>query len=104
MPQQNVNMQLPESKVAGVLADFVGVGHNPNYFTLDFAAVSHAEQVDAATINVFAQVVSRVKILPEQVFEIMKALEQQLSQWEVETGRRSPGADPRDDPKDHGSS
>jgi len=32
--------------------------------------------------------VSRVRIPPDQVFELMKALEQQLTMWENETGKR----------------
>jgi hypothetical protein len=35
-----------------------------------------------------AQVVARVRVPPSQVFEIMKALERQLTAWETETGRR----------------
>jgi len=31
-----------------------------------------------------------VRIPPEQVFEIARALTQQLDQWEKETGRRPP--------------
>jgi hypothetical protein len=35
-----------------------------------------------------AQIVSRVRVPPSQVFEIMKALERQLTAWEQATGRR----------------
>jgi hypothetical protein len=35
-------------------------------------------------------VVARVRIRPEQIWEIMKALEQQLSRWEKEQGRTTP--------------
>ena len=31
--------------------------------------------------------IQRVKIPPKQVFELMKALEHQLSAWESETGQ-----------------
>ena len=37
-----------------------------------------------------ARVVARVRIPASQVFELMKALEQQLTAWELQTGRRSP--------------
>ena len=37
-----------------------------------------------------ARVVSRIRIPPEQVFELAKALTQQLEFWEQETGKRSP--------------
>jgi hypothetical protein len=38
-----------------------------------------------------ARVVSRVRIPPAQVFELMKALEKQLTQWEASTGARRDG-------------
>jgi hypothetical protein len=34
--------------------------------------------------------VSRVRIAPEQVFELAKALTIQLEAWELETGRKKP--------------
>ena len=37
-----------------------------------------------------ARVVSRIRIPPDQVFELAKALTQQLEFWERETGRRAP--------------
>jgi hypothetical protein len=46
------------------------------------------DEDDQQDIN--TQVVSRVRIPPSQVFEIMKALEQQLSQWEARTGNVPP--------------
>jgi len=44
------------------------------------------------------RVVARVKIPPGQVFELMKALEAQLSAWEQETGRRPSGGTPPPSP------
>ena len=38
-------------------------------------------------LNVPARMTARVRIPPAQVFEIMKALEAQLTAWERETGR-----------------
>lgn len=96
--QQRFEVNLPETVVPGVFADFVSVWHTEGAFTLDFAAMINpgqtvvdedsGEQVTA----VQAQVVARVRIPPSQVFEIMKALEQQLSMWEQESkgGRMAP--------------
>jgi hypothetical protein len=38
--------------------------------------------------------VARVRVPPNQVFEIMKALERQLTGWEQETGRRPKSTPP----------
>ncbi len=37
------------------------------------------------------RIVSRVRIPPSQVFEIMKTLEQQLTRWENDRGQRPAG-------------
>jgi len=101
-----VRMNLPEAQAGGHFADFVSVSHQPGYFTLDFAVVTFAQQADDGATELNAQVVSRIRIMPEQVFEIMKALEGQLSRWEVETGRRAPTTEtppwPSPSPSDSG--
>jgi hypothetical protein len=76
---------------AGVYADFVSVWHQPHLFVLDFSVHTNPPQVleveGRQIINVPARMVARVRIRPEQIFEIMKALNQQLSRWEKEQGR-----------------
>lgn len=89
--QQRFEVNLPESVVPGVYADFVSVWHTEGAFTLDFAAMVNPgqtgidEETGETVTSVQAQVVARVRIPPSQVFEIMKALEQQLSMWEQES-------------------
>ena len=71
-------------------------GTRPTVFVMDFLTLAQPprEQVDAETGErhtvVPARVVSRIRIPPEQVFELAKALTQQLEFWEQETGRRTP--------------
>lgn len=89
----NVEVQMPEELIGGTYADFVAVWHSRDSFTLDFAAMSGPQQVvtNEAGERVSrgkARVVSRVRIPPAQVFELMKALEKQLTQWEQATGAR----------------
>lgn len=89
----NVEIQMPDELVPGAYADFVAVWHSRESFTLDFAALAgpattsqspSGEQVTSGT----ARVVARVRIPPSQVFELMKALEKQLSQWEAQQHRQ----------------
>lgn len=89
----NVEIQMPDELVPGAYADFVAVWHSRESFTLDFAAMAGpattrqspgGEQVTSGT----ARVVARVRIPPSQVFELMKALEKQLSQWEAQQHRQ----------------
>jgi Protein of unknown function (DUF3467) len=91
IPPHRVDIVTPETQIAGVPADLVGVWHTAESFVLDFSAFADPARVQVEDgVDVIVQrarVVSRVRIPPSQVFEIMKALEQQLSAWERETGR-----------------
>jgi hypothetical protein len=82
---QQAHIHIPEDRVEGTYADFVSVWHSKDVFVLDFAVLS--QPTTPAQLN--SRVVSRVRIPPSQVFEIMKALEQQLTAWEKERGGSS---------------
>jgi hypothetical protein len=93
-PQQGqIQMSTSSEVEAGVHADFAGVWHHSSSFVLDFAALTGPPQLSTddqgrPSQELRARMVARVRIAPSQVFEIMKALEQQLSKWERETGQR----------------
>jgi hypothetical protein len=97
---REIQVEIPAEIENGVYADFVSIWHTPEAFVLDFAGLRRAPQretdpetgVTKAVLPV--KIVSRVRIPPSQVFELMKALEAQLSAWELETGRRKPPEDP----------
>lgn len=98
-PQQPLpkryNVEIPDDVVNGHYADLASLWHTREVFVLDFAALKGSPQpaeVDGKSVlNHQTRVVSRVRIPPAQVFELMKALELQLSAWEKETGRRPSG-------------
>ncbi len=81
-----IQLTLPTDQSAGVFADFVRAWHTKDSFILDFASYVEPAVRDEAHDDIMQQstVVSRVRIPPAQVFELMKALEQQLSAWESE--------------------
>jgi len=81
-----IQLALPPDKSAGVFADFVRAWHTKDVFILDFSAHLEPAMRDEAADDIVQQsaVVSRVRIPPAQVFELMKALEAQLSLWESE--------------------
>jgi hypothetical protein len=80
----------------GVYADFANLWHTADAFVLDFAALRHRPyvEVDARTGEEVAvaptRVVARVKIPPKQVWELMRALEKELSAFEEESGQTLP--------------
>lgn len=94
LPDRRISLDMPADLESGVYANFVAIWHDAESFTLDFATTTRPPQPheDPNTgeryLNTPAKVVARVKIPPSQVFEIMKALERQLTAWETETGSR----------------
>lgn len=89
----NFNVHLPPEKVAGHYADFASVWHNRDTFILDFLAMSQptsmvTDEAGERTPQINAEVVSRVRIPADQVWELMKALETQLGRWEQENPDR----------------
>lgn len=101
-PPRQFEIDLPPEAIDGHYADFANVWHTPNVFVMDFVALAQppSEEIDSDTgekiTRVPARVVSRIRIPPEQVFELAKALTQQLEFWENETGRRTPPPNPLD--------
>lgn len=85
-PSPQARIHVPDDRLEGAYADFVSVWHSKDVFVLDFAVL--AQPMTPQGID--ARVVSRVRIPPSQVFEIMKALEQQLTAWESERDRPTP--------------
>lgn len=89
-------IELPPEVVHGSYADFANVWHTPDVFVMDFVVLARPPQqttdADGAPVTVVpGRVVQRVRIPPHQVFELAKALTQQLEFWEQETGRRTAG-------------
>ena len=81
-------MNMPPEQAPGVYADFVRTWHTKDVFVLDFANLVEPPRAEDDAVLLNSTVVSRVRIPPDQVFELMKALEQQLTMWENETGKR----------------
>lgn len=101
LPQAS-RIEIPEDQVIGVPADFASVWHTPESFVIDFLSVKGPDQVaeddDGQRVLVRDLVVSaRIRMPPTHVIELMKALEQQLTGWETDTGRRPPSESPHPD-------
>ncbi len=87
------NINVPPEQLEGHYADFASVWHNNETFILDFVSMSRPPVPDRAddgtsVARVDAQVVTRVRIPAAQVWEVMKALQTQLGQWEDEHPER----------------
>lgn len=99
---QASRIEVPDDHVIGVPADFASVWHTPESFVIDFLSVrgpdSMAEDENGQQVLLRELVVSaRVRMPPTHVIELMKALEQQLTAWETQTGMRAPSEPPHPD-------
>ena len=97
---QNVHFELrvPPELEGGVYANFLGVWHTAHEFTLDFSATLPAEPTESAdgesVMHVPCRVTSRIKVPPTLVFDIIRALNDNLTGYEEKFGAiRRPGDD-----------
>lgn len=91
--RREYDLDIPADVEPGTYADFASIWHTPDSFVLDFAVVRRPPRAvvndDGSRVTkVPTKVVSRVRIPPSQVFEIMKGLEKQLTMWERTYSKR----------------
>lgn len=91
--EHRVEIAVPAEAEVGEYASFASVWRSQDCFVLDFATEVRPPEVvqepesGVRYVHIPARVVSRVRIPPGQVWELMKALEQNLSAYERETGQ-----------------
>ncbi|GAA4633565.1 hypothetical protein GCM10023196_071600 [Actinoallomurus vinaceus] len=97
--EHRVEITVPPDHEVGVYAGFASVWRTQDSFVIDFSTAVRPPEVvedtesDTSYVHVPAQVVSRVRIPPSQVWELMKALEQNLSAYERESGKSAHDGD-----------
>lgn len=81
---QSLQVNVPPEQVAGQYANLVGVWHTPHEFAIDFCIIQPFTGHGPDTVA--AQVVSRVRIPPTIVFDLLRALNQDLGEYEAAYG------------------
>ena len=96
-PPPAIAVTLPEAAELGVFADFAAIWHTPHTFVLDFLSLTgpgpQTQQLgpEGEVVGALpARVGARVRIPADQVFQIIRALQEQADQWLAETGRSEP--------------
>ncbi|HHV22197.1 MAG TPA: DUF3467 domain-containing protein [Propionibacterium sp.] len=87
--QPEVNITVPPEVLAGVPVDFAGVWRTQETLVVDFSVQSEPTSpgpTGAPTLT--AVTVARVRVPIAQGFELMKALNTQLTAWEKEHPER----------------
>ena len=86
-PVTNFDVRVPGELEAGAYANFMSVWHTPYEFTLDFAVtqppqMTASEGNDPGRINVPCRVVARVKIPPTMIFDVLRTLNENMTNFE----------------------
>jgi hypothetical protein len=94
-PLQRFDVEMTTEVEVGIHADFVNLWHTADTIVLDFAALRQPPylQVDDTGVEVAiapTRIVARVRLPPKQMWELMRALEKELTAWEKATGERLP--------------
>lgn len=93
---------VPPELERGAYANFLSVWHTPYEFTLDFAVIQPspvAEEDDPnSPVTVPCPVVARVKIPVTLVFDVLRALNENMTRFESRFGEiQRPGERPQED-------
>lgn len=82
---------LGSEEMVGTYANFLSVWHTPYEFTLDFAQIQPAQMTeDQSSLDVPCQLVARVKVPPSAIFDIIKALNENMTGYEANFGEIKP--------------
>lgn len=80
------SVEVPAEELGGAYANFLSVWHTAHEFTLDFGVTQPAQPTDPADpgspIVVSCHVVSRVKIPVSVVFDVLRALNENMTRYE----------------------
>lgn len=81
---KQLQVNVPDAVEGGVYANAAGVWHTPHEFTLDFLTIQPANPETPDVVP--ARVVSRVKIPPTVIFDLMRALNENMTKYEARFG------------------
>ena len=79
--QQEFQFSIPDEIAGGVYSNMVLVWHTAYEFTLDFSAIEPSD-----SNRVPCRVVSRVRIPPTVIFDLMRALNENMAKYEATFG------------------
>jgi hypothetical protein len=83
-PQPEFQVVVPPGAEAGVYSNFLGVWHSPYEFTLDFCVTQPPQpsEADPERTVMPCLVVSRIKIPVTLIFDVVRALNENMTRYE----------------------
>ena len=94
--QPEFQVVVPPGEEAGLYSNFLGVWHSPYEFTLDFCVTQPPQpsEADPERTVMPCLVVSRVKIPVTLIFDVVRALNENMTRYEETFGEiRRPGTE-----------
>lgn len=85
-----IHIQVPEDLVNGTFSDLVSVWHSPYGFTMDFAVFNQPMQDEEGNPVLVANVVARMKIPANVIFQIARAIADNVNTYEDVYGSITP--------------
>jgi Protein of unknown function (DUF3467) len=83
--QTEFEIQVPPEQEAGAYSNFLMVWHTPHEFTLDFA-VTQPSQAGEGGVKVPCRVVSRVRVPPTVMLDILHAMNENVGRFQQTFG------------------
>ncbi|HEY6015820.1 MAG TPA: DUF3467 domain-containing protein [Gaiellaceae bacterium] len=83
-PERRLEVDLPDELVPGVYANAAGVWHTPYEFTVDFLSLLLRDP--EAPDVVPCRVVARIKLPPTVIFDLIRALNANMTVYEARFG------------------
>src|SRR2546422_7329598 len=83
--QTEFEIQVPPEHEAGEYANFLMVWHTPHEFTLDFAVTQPSQPTDAG-VKVPCRVVSRLRVPPTVMLDILHAMNENAARFQQTFG------------------
>jgi hypothetical protein len=93
-------LNVPPELEGGSYANLLSVWHTAHEFTLDFSATQPAQPVNpddpASGVLIPCRVVARIRIAPTLVFDVIRALNENMTRYEDKYGSINP-PEPREE-------
>ena len=83
--QTEFEVQVPPEIEAGEYANFLMVWHTPHEFTLDFAVMQPSQSTEGP-VKVPCRVVSRIRIPPAVMLDIINAMSENVGRYQQSFG------------------
>lgn len=100
-PQLHMNFRIDPQMEGGVYANGLAIWHTGHEFTLDFYSTMPPAPPQEGVLSVPARVTARVKVPPTVLFDILTAINQNMTHYETAFGPiPNPGRGPQVPPDD----